>query len=421
MNMTVFLEKVRVRTFFSYFDPIVTEPLELMYLQTVLSEEGITRHLIDPQFGKKAPQGVVPDLIVMTGYNVAEEKMRKQAARYKRLYPQAKIMASGVHAQINREAFRTQAFDYVCFSQRLEAFRQFLKDGKAGKGMDYRCESTGEWVLGEADPLGQLEGILPDRRFFYEIKDQTRYMDKRGVALVKGGHGCPYGCRFCYCRLLNQGRYIRPNFKEMADAVQAIDAAHIWLIDDSLLLTQADALAFIDAFKDAPVKKDLIAYLRADFVAKHRALLPALRASGLSEVIVGFESPDAKTLSAYNKGQSADVYHEAVGALKQADIGLTGLFIVDPAYGVSDFIRLFKYIKALGLTAFTLSVMTPLKGTEDYEEKKHLLTTHAPKKYDFLHLVVPSRLPKWLFYLLFYGGHLLLLKSKRIRRMIRGK
>ena len=39
--MTVFLEKVRQKTLFSAFEPIITEPLELIYLQTVLSQENI--------------------------------------------------------------------------------------------------------------------------------------------------------------------------------------------------------------------------------------------------------------------------------------------------------------------------------------------------------------------------------------------
>ena len=92
---------------------------------------------------------------------------------------------------------------------------------------------------------------------------------------------------------------------------------------------------------------------------------------------------------------------------------------MDPQYSVRDFIRLFRYIKNLGIEVYTLSIMTPLKGTSDYEDKKHLLTSSDPKKFDFLHLVLPSRLPKWLFYALFYAGHLRLLKSKRIRNMIR--
>ena len=48
-----------------------------------------------------------------------------------------------------------------------------------------------------------------------------------------------------------------------------------------------------------------------------------------------------------------------------------------------------------------------------------MLTASDPGKFDFLHLVLPSRLPKWLFYALFYAGHLRLLRSGRIRKMIR--
>ena len=40
--MIIFLEKVREKTIFSFFEPIVTEPLELMYIKTILIEEKIT-------------------------------------------------------------------------------------------------------------------------------------------------------------------------------------------------------------------------------------------------------------------------------------------------------------------------------------------------------------------------------------------
>lgn len=64
--------------------------------------------------------------------------------------------------------------------------------------------------------------------------------------------------------------------------------------------------------------------------------------------------------------------------------------------------------------------MTPLKGTLDYELRKHELIETDPRKFDFLHLVLKSKLPKWLFYTMFYLCHLRLIKSKRIRKMIRG-
>jgi len=431
--MIVFLEKVREKTLFSALDPIITEPLELIYIQTVLSQEGIESYIIDPLFKMNKPGGIVPDLIILSGYNVAEKLIIKRANDYKGKYPFAKIMVSGVHAQINRQAFRVSGIDFVYFSQGFETFKSFLGGAELTKGMDIYNKDTDTWIIGEDDLLKNSEDIVPCRGFFNLIKEKTRYIDKKSVALVKGAHGCPYKCNFCYCRLLNKGKYIKPDYDKLMSQVYNIDSEYIWLIDDCFLTTREDAISFIKASKKysdpgtggkAPIKcgsqKSLIAYLRADFIVENEGLLFELKACGLDEVIVGFESPDADKLEDYNKGQSSSIYKKLAAILKRENIELTALFIVDPQYHTRDFIRLFKYIKDLDISVYTLSIMTPLKGTLEYENKKHLLTTTDPAKFDFLHLVIPSKLPKWYFYSLFYIGHLRLLKSKRIRKMIRG-
>ncbi len=117
--MIVFLEKVRVKTQFSLFEPIVTEPLELMYVATVLRQEGVDVHIIDALFDKHVSKEIIPDLVILNGYNVAENKMIQRAKWYKTKYPESKIMASGVHVQMNRARFRVPGFDYVFFSQSL--------------------------------------------------------------------------------------------------------------------------------------------------------------------------------------------------------------------------------------------------------------------------------------------------------------
>lgn len=446
--MTVFLEKVRQKTLFSAFEPIITEPLELIYLQTVLSQEDVTSYIIDPLFDMDVPDSIIPDLIILTGYNVAEELIIKTARQWRKTFPSASIMVSGVHSQLNRKTFQDEAIDYIFFSQSLETFRGFIRSFMRGeafhKGVDvFYIESDvsvrekGIWIPGEQDILEKAEGIIPDRKFFKYVKNRTRYIDKKSLALVKGGSGCPYGCSFCYCRLLNDGRYLRPDYDKLMEEINAIDAEHIWIIDDSFLITREDALDFIRASRKSSQNygagnacttgsvstsgsaKSLIAYLRADFVVENKDLIPELKKCGLREIITGFESPDADTLRRYNKGQSSGIYQKLTEILKREDIELTALFIVDPQYSVSDFIRLFRYIKKLGISLYTMSIMTPLKGTSDYEDKKHMLTASDPGKFDFLHLVLPSRLPKWLFYALFYAGHLRLLKSRRIRNMIR--
>ena len=451
--MIIFLEKVREKTIFSFFEPIVTEPLELMYIKTILIEEKITSYIIDDNFKLDKPKGVIPDLVILTGYNVAENLIISKAKAYKNKYPTVKIMVSGVHAQLNREAFRTKGIDYVYFSQSLETFRTFIKtavdleldyekeDNKYisnkhinnkdtnnkefksnyfRKGVDIYDKLTDSWQLGQDDVLIKSENIFPDRLVFNDIKSQTRYIDKTQVALVKSSHGCPYSCSFCYCRLLNNGIYIKPDYKRLISEISEIDARYIWVIDDSFFITREDALDFIVNAKNEYLNKSLIIYLRADFIVENEDLMSELKSWGIDEVIVGFESEDESMLSEYNKGQTANIYQKAVNILKNQAIELTALFIVDPAYEIKDFLRLYKYIKKLDLDLYTISIMTPLKGTLDYELRKHELIETDPRKFDFLHLVLKSKLPKWLFYTLFYLCHLRLIKSKRIRKMIRG-
>ena len=446
--MIVFLEKVREKTIFSFFEPIVTEPLELMYIQTILMKEKITSYIIDDNFKLDKPKGVIPDLVILTGYNVAENLIISKAKAYKNKYPTVKIMVSGVHAQLNREVFRTEGIDYVYFSQSLETFRTFIKtaidleidyekednkyisnkhtnnkEDKSNyfrKGVDIYDKLTDSWQLGQDDVLIKSENISPDRLVFNDIKSQTRYIDKTQVALVKSSHGCPYSCSFCYCRLLNNGIYLKPDYKRLISEIKEIDSSYIWVIDDSFFVTREDALDFIVNAKNEYLNKSLIIYLRADFIVENEDLMSELKSWGIDEVIVGFESEDESMLSEYNKGQTANIYQKAVNILKNQAIELTALFIVDPAYEIKDFLRLYKYIKKLDLDLYTISIMTPLKGTLDYELRKHELIETDPRKFDFLHLVLKSKLPKWLFYTLFYLCHLRLIKSKRIRKMIRG-
>ncbi|WP_347451817.1 B12-binding domain-containing radical SAM protein [Acetoanaerobium noterae] len=450
--MIIFLEKVREKTIFSFFEPIVTEPLELMYIKTILIEEKITSYIIDDKLKLDKPKGAIPNLVILTGYNVAENLIVSKAKAYKNKYPTVKIMVSGVHAQLNREAFRTKGIDYVYFSQSLETFRTFIKtavdleidyekedkkddnkhisnkhinnkEDKSNyfqKGVDIYDKLTDSWQLGQDDVLIKSENISPDRLVFNDIKSQTRYIDKTQVALVKSSHGCPYSCSFCYCRLLNNGIYLKPDYKRLISEIKEIESRYIWVIDDSFFIAREDALDFINNAKNEYLNKSLIIYLRADFIVENEDLMSELKSWGIDEVIVGFESEDESMLSEYNKGQTANIYEKAVNILKNEAIELTALFIVDPAYEIKDFLRLYKYIKKLDLDLYTISIMTPLKGTLDYELRKHELIETDPRKFDFLHLVLKSKLPKWLFYTLFYLCHLRLIKSKRIRKMIRG-
>lgn len=425
--MIVFLKKVRVKTLFSVFEPIVVEPLELCYLKSVLDNMNIENYIIDELLNLKEPVYVKPDIMVLNGYNVAENEIIKQAQYYKSIYPQVKIIVGGVHIQGNSNVFRTDSIDYICHTQSLNTFKELINKilinneiPIAGVDSIINNASSKSWHISNKEILQNKENIVPDRSFFNEHSNKIHYLEKRNVALIKGSIGCPYHCSYCYCKLLNSGNYVKADYEAMINEMESIHADYFWVVDDVLFSSRTDALEFIELVKARNLNLKIIGYLRADFILREKDLLSLLRDTGIVEIIVGFEATDNNELKGYEKTTNALDYPEVIKLLKENFIELTALFMVQPEYSLKDFINLYNFIKNNNIDIYTISILTPIKGTRDYELLKEKLITNDPRKFDFLHLVLKSRLPKWLFYLIFYGIHIRLLKSKRVWKYLLG-
>ena len=421
--MIVFLEKIRVKTIFSTIDPVKVEPLELCYLKTVLNNMNIESYIIDDMFGYKQPKFLIPDIIVLTGYNTAENEIINKSKTYKSKFPDVKIIAGGVHIQENAEFFRVNTIDYVVHSGSLNTFKHLIENIinnvniPLKSGVDTLLDNV--WHNGKKDNINANENIKPDRDFFYKAKSKFKYLDKRNVALIKGSTGCPYKCSYCYCKLLNNKQFIKPNYEAMIEEMEKIDADYFWIVDDVLFSTREDALKFIEIIEKKNISIKIIGYLRADFICKEKDLLKRLREAGIRELIVGFEATDSKELKSYKKTTDATDYPLVISLLKENNIDLTALFMVKPDYGYKDFKKLSTFIKENKIDVYTISIMTPIKGTMLYKEMENELIEKRPEKFDFLHLVLKAKLPKFIFYILFYSLHISLLKSKRIRKFLR--
>lgn len=411
-NMIIFLKKVRVKTVFSAFQPIIVEPLELCYLETVLKSMNVENYIVDELFSLNEPS-VIPDVVVLTGYNVAENKIISEARFYKTKYPHVKVIVGGVHVQGNVGVFNTEGIDYVCHIHSLYTFRMLIENIMNGNENFIDGVNSSDKVT-----LYEKEHLLPDRSLFKQFSNKLRYLEKKNVALIKGSIGCPYSCSYCYCKLINNSHYVKANYEKMISEIEDIAADYFWIVDDVLFADRNDALEFIEIVKRKNLNLNIIGYLRADFILKEKDLLPALRKAGLVEVIVGFEATSNDELKGYDKTTNALDYPEVISLLKTNKIDLTALFMVQPEYEIKDFRNLYKFIKKNNIDVYTISILTPIKGTKDYELLKNKLLTHDPRKFDFLHLVLKSKLPKWLFYLLFYGVHVQLLKSRRVWKFI---
>lgn len=119
---------------------------------------------------------------------------------------------------------------------------------------------------------------------------------------------------------------------------------------------------------------------------------------GLNVVFLGVEKIDDAGLKSVRKRTDHEKNALAIRILQDKGIKPMPSFIVDPQWEEDDFDRLEAYLDEMDLVQPAFTILTPLPGTELYEQYKKELVTHNHLMYDVLHAVLPTRLPLERFY-----------------------
>jgi radical SAM superfamily enzyme YgiQ (UPF0313 family) len=113
---------------------------------------------------------------------------------------------------------------------------------------------------------------------------------------------------------------------------------------------------------------------------------------------VGLEFCEDEHLAGIGKGTTVEDNARAVGILNDLGIGMHANLLVRPDFSKEDFAALKQYCRDLELEFAGFSVLTPLPGTEFYEEVEEQLITRNYDFFDFLHTVLPTKLSLKEFY-----------------------
>ena len=395
--MKLLMIKCHQKTLFSWLQPIQTEPYELEILASAALSSGADCRIFDSLMEEVSLRQVLleeaPDVVLLSGYITAVDTVVAYARLIRKERPGTVVVAGGVHASLSPEDFMVPSIDLVVHSDGARVLQQLLATDfhsaawPTMAGLAYK--EMGHWVTNPAQTT--CAGTLPpaDRTYLQQHLHKTRYLHYAPVALLQTALSCPHACNFCYCRHLNTGVYSTRPVECVVQEIEKIPCGTIWIVDDTFLIERERVVTFIDSIAAAGIQKQFIAYARADFLVTHGDLIPRLKQAGFVEFIIGLESLDAQELTDYDKHCTALENQQAVELLKEQGLGVTGLFIAHTDYRPEDFRRLRQWIRSLGLHTYTLSIYTPMKGLPDYEKARPYLTTHDPKKWDFLHLVLP--------------------------------
>ena len=391
---------------------MICEPLELEYISANIEALGHTCTIVDMIIEKKNVPYFVklynPDVVGITGYISHVNIMKRYAKEAKEVNENIVTIIGGVHAEVNPGDFESPYVDYIIRANGIRTFIDILnkleKDKEKNNGEIKKAGKESSEIIGEEDEIECIyvpgkkppkkdttfNYLYPDRDKVNKYRSKYYYMFHRNCTLIKTSFGCPYNCKFCFCRQIMDDQYFARDLEDIVAELETIPETEIYIVDDDFLVGRDRILKFCDLLKQKGIEKKYLIYGRADYVAANEDVIKRFKEVGLRAVIVGLESCDSMQLDDYNKRTNVEINEKAVGILKKYDVECYGTFILGLDWTKEDFNALHKWIKKLGLVFVNLQPLTPLRGTDIYEKYKprFIVREDEYEKWDLAHLVV---------------------------------
>ena len=374
---------------------MICEPLELEYLVGNIDKAKASVKIIDMILEKKPIEFFInkykPHIVGITAYITHVGAVKEMARKIKRLSNKTLTVVGGVHAEVVPEDFISKYIDCIICSNPVETFNKIIDRVRAGGDIK---EIEGTYAKGKKHVRTSSYNILPpDRSSVKKYRKKYYYMFHNPCALIKTSLGCPYTCSFCFCKEITGGKYFARKIDEVMEELESIKEREIYIVDDDFLFNEDRLNLFCDELEKRNIHKRFLVYGRADFIASHEKVIGRLSRHGLSAVIVGVESVREKDLKDFNKRSSLENNEKAIRILQKYGIELYATMILQPDFTKEDFRQIEDYIIGLNVSFVNLQPLTPLPGTEIYDDYKDkiLVSRKDYAMWDLAHIVLKPK------------------------------
>lgn len=404
---------------------MICEPLELEYIASNIDPIfGANIHIIDMIVEKESIEYFIqlhqPDLAAMTGYITHVHIIKDYAKRIKAMKTDCIVAVGGIHAEVVPSDFESLYIDHIIEADGLDTInriiRHTIKLQEEKEDIHHKPDSitrdfsmyaqTEKHPLSCVEDMSDIQGTYkkgrknikktsfdynpPDREKTAKYREHYYYMFHNPCALIKTSFGCPYDCSFCFCKEITDGKYFARPVDDVIKELMSIPEREIYIVDDDFLFDAKRLSQFCDAIEAHNIEKRFLVYGRADFISENEQLIKRLAKNGLSAVIVGLESYKEDDLYSYNKRTSIKQNENAIRILQKYGIEVYATLILHLDFDKDDFASLRKWIYKMDLTFVNLQPLTPLPGTDIYEdyEKDLIIQREDFAKWDLAHLAL---------------------------------
>jgi len=342
-----------------------------------------------------------PDVMGITAisfeYRTALEAIREARATGVDL----RVVVGGMHASLVPQDFNLPEIDAVVIGLGHQTFPELLdayengKDPSAIAGLAFPG-TDGLRFTQERRPEESFKNIPnPDRSMTAKYRRTYRAtfsLDPQGDAVCITSLGCPARCLFCSSWKHNKGLYLERDAEAVVEDILSVPERRVLLADDNSMHNVERAWAIVRLLERSKIRKRIRAYMRADTIARNPDLVKAMGKAGFCALIIGYEAATDERLKGYRKGTTVAINREAIRIVREAGIENRAMFVVNQDFTHEDFEELYRFIAGERMRTPLFTVLTPMPGTEFYEQCKPYLLTQDYVYFDYTHSVLPTRL-----------------------------
>ncbi len=379
------------------------EPLGLEYVAAALLKQGQSVTIADLRFRPGAAAWVRrtrPRLVGISCLHALEyDRVLETAREVRRAAPGAFIVVGGHAAMVFPAPLEEDCIDAISLDDGEEvvpALADALDRGTPLMELPaLKLRTPDGWV--ETPPLAERTSLdlvpLPARDLVERHRTGYHCLLFKPVWLIETTRGCPYRCSFCSVWQL-YGRTCRERGIDavVEDFATAGDA--VFVADDLFWNNPARSFELAAALRKKGVRKRwILVQSRTDLVSENADLLEAWRPLAKDfDIFLGFEFASDRELSEISKDAGVKESLAAVDTASSLNYGINGNFLIDPDWGEEDFRALWEFVAAHGLQRSGFTLLTPLPGTDLYEENVHRTAGRPWSDFDMHHLLWEPRL-----------------------------
>lgn len=371
---------------------MIVEPLELEVLAALTDADDecmIADMILEKQSIETIIKNFQPQVFCITGYITHISIMKEYCRLAKSIVPDVSTIAGGVHIEKFPEDADDPVIDFRVVRNATRSFPALLQHLKNNAPFPNAVLRTGEMQQSNLLPAYDFYFPFPKRELTAKYRSRYFYVFHEKVALMKTSFGCPYTCKFCFCRKITDDHYYARPIDDVIEELKQIKEKEVYIVDDDFLLSATRLEEFIQKVKQENIRKRYLVYGRADFIADHPSLIKQLQKIGLRTVIVGIESFNDQELLSFEKRTSSSINEKALQVLNNCKVDCYAAVITSPEWSHEHFEAAGKKLLAMGVKFVNLQPLTPLKGTGIQVADEDLIVRKDDfPKWDLAHVII---------------------------------